>query len=308
MTPSASGQVINPSARQRITLLFTDLSGSTSLARALEPEEFDEVLEKIREVWHVVAERYGGHIVRTQGDGALILFGFPQVAEDDGRRAVEAALDIHEEAGRLVFEGLPSTLVPLKMHSGVHAGTVLVSPGDIERGRFDLKGDVANTAANLSHGALAGEIVASVEALGPHANFFELDAGPVGKASNHRSLDTRIVLRRSGALRRFDATARRGLTSFIGRDGFITRIEGFLSAAGDPCATDERCLVLVGSAGMGKTRLLEEILLRHAMPATVVLRGGVRELSGHGSLAAFFADGACLLRRACPRADGRSGG
>ncbi|MEI6723669.1 MAG: adenylate/guanylate cyclase domain-containing protein, partial [Betaproteobacteria bacterium] len=177
---SDSGPATDASVRQRLTLLFTDLSGATSLARAIEPEEYAEILDQIREVWRVVSERYGGHIVRTQGDGALILFGFPQVAEDDGRRAVEAALDIHAEVGRLVFEDLPGTFAPLTMHSGVHAGIVLISPGDMERGRFDLAGDVANTAANICHWTPAGQVIASVEALGPHANFFELDAAPRG--------------------------------------------------------------------------------------------------------------------------------
>ncbi len=275
------------SVRQRLTLLFTDLSGSTNLARTMEPEEYAEVLEGIRDVWRVVAERYGGHIVRTQGDGALILFGFPQVAEDDGRRAVEAALDIHAEVGRLVFEDLPGTFSPLMMHSGVHAGTVLVSPGDMERGRFDLTGDVANTTANLSHRALAGQVLVSAEALGPHANFFELGDGPEGGIALPHALKVQSVLRRSGVHRRFDATARRGLTSLVGRDGFVSRVKDFLSVGGDGAAVRQRCLVLVGSAGMGKTRMLEEILGRHAMPATVVLRGECESYLGAEVLQPF---------------------
>lgn len=273
-----------PTGRRRTSLLFTDLSNSTGLARALEPEEYAEVLERIREVWHAVAERHRGTVVRTQGDGALILFGFPQIAEDDGLRAVEAALDIHEEVGRLAFKELPGAFAPLRMHSGVHAGTVLVSPGDIERGRLDLKGDVANTAANLSHVALPGQIVVSLEALGPHDNFFELEPGPVGGATDPRSLDTRVVLRRSGVRRRFDATARRGLTSFIGREGFVRHIGRFLSEGAD---ARKRCLVVVGAAGMGKTRLLEETVHRQAVPGTVVLRGGCESYLGAEALQPF---------------------
>lgn len=287
MKPSGSGSMTDVSARRRLTLLFTDLSDSTRLARAVEPEEYDEVLEKIRHVWRVVAERYGGHIVRTQGDGALILFGLPQVAEDDGRRAVEAALDIHDEVGRLVIEGLPSTFSPLTMHSGVHAGTVLLSPGDIERGRFDLSGDVANTAANLSHRALAGQILTSAEVLGPHANFFELGAGPVGRTAGPQSLKVHCILRRSGVRRRFDATARRGLASFVGREGFVSRIEAFVSTTDNQGATLQRCLVLVGSAGIGKTRILEEIVRRHAVPATVVMRGECESYLGAEVLQPF---------------------
>lgn len=278
---------INASARRRLTLLFTDQSGSTRLSRGVEPEEYEGLLERIRDIWRVVAARYGGHIVRMQGDGALILFGFPQVAEDDGRRAVEAALDIHEEVGRLVFDDLPGSFFPLRMHSGVHTGTVLLSPGDLERGRFDLSGDVANTAAILSRRALVGQILASAEALGPHANFFELGDVPAAEASDIHALKVRNVMGRSGVRRRFDATARRGLTSFIGREGFVSRLEGFLSDPGNGGATHQRCLVVVGSAGMGKTRILEELVHRHAMPAMAVLRGECESYLGAEVLQPF---------------------
>lgn len=287
MTSSKNDLAVESTSRHRIVLLFTDLSESTSLSRTLEPEEFDEVLERIREVWHRVTERHGGMVVRTQSDGALILFGFPQVAEDDGFRAVEAALDIHEEVGRLVFANLPASAAALKMHSGVHAGTVLVSPGDIERGRLDLKGDVANTAAMLSKEAPAGRILASVEALGPHANFFELESGPTWEKAHTQGFDARFVRGRSGVRRRFDSTARRGLTSFIGREKFVSRIGRFLSGVEDSDAAQSRCLVLVGPAGMGKTRLLEELMRRAAMPETVVLQGGCESYLGAEALQPF---------------------
>lgn len=257
--------------RQRLTLLFSDLSGSTRLGRAVEPEDYAEVMERIREVWRGVCERHGGRIVRSQGDGALMLFGFPQLAEDDGRRAVEAALDIHEQVSRMDFPALPPGLAPLAMHSGVHAGTVLLSPGDIERGRFDLAGDVANTAAHLADLATRGQIVASVDALGPHANCFELQ--DVAADALFQGLKVQRVLGRSGVRRRFDATSRRGLTPFRGRDAFVARMAAFMAGPTEDVDA-QRCLVLVGPAGMGKTRLLEEAVRQHERPDTVLLGGG----------------------------------
>ncbi len=274
-------------SRQRLTLLFTDLTGSTHLARGIEPEEYADVLERIRAVWHGVAERYQGQVVRSQGDGALIQFGFPLAAEDDGRRAVEAALDIHQLVDELVFADFPDRFAPLKMHSGVHAGTLLVSPGDLERGRFDLTGDVANTAAHLCHVAHAGQIIASAEALGPHANCFELIAGPAQPPPGSDPLTLFCVVGRSGLHRRFDATARRGLTPLAGRDGFVARIEGFLSGAQGQQNIPLRCLVLVGNAGMGKTRLLEEIVRRRTLPDQILLRGGCESFLGAEALQPF---------------------
>ena len=69
-------------ARRRLTLLFTDLSGSTVLGRAIEAEHYSDMLDSVRAVWHGVAQRHGGHIVRTQGDGALLVFGLSAAGED----------------------------------------------------------------------------------------------------------------------------------------------------------------------------------------------------------------------------------
>ena len=272
MNASPSGLVATSPTRQLLTLLFTDLSGSKALGRVLEPEEYAELIEGIRNIWRVVTERFGGHVVRAQGDGALILFGFPRLTEDDGRRAVEAALEIHRNVSRMVIQGLPSAFTPLTMHSGVHAGLVLLSPGDMERGRFDLTGEVVNTAAHLSDLASSGQILVSTLALGPHDNFFEHRAQL--PAEPQAPVDARIVLgRRSGVQRRFDATSRRGLTPFVGRSEFVARIESFLlQGYARPGAPQQRCMVVVGGAGMGKTRLFAEIFDSLDLGAAVVLR------------------------------------
>ena len=139
--------------RRRLTLLFTDLAGSTVLVRAAEAEHYRELLMAIRRIWHDAAAEHGGRVVLAQGDGALIVFGIPQPGEDDGRRAADAALDIHEQVSHLRPFGVPPALLPLRMHSGIHTGTLLLSDGDIERGVFDLTGDAMNTAAHLSQQA-----------------------------------------------------------------------------------------------------------------------------------------------------------
>ena len=151
-----------------------DLVGSTVLGREMKSELFSELLVRLRGIWHQSVARHGGRVIRTQGDGVLAVFGYPRSGEDDGRRAAEAALDIQEAVGKLRQDGLPSALMPLRMHSGIHAGTLLLAEGDIECGRFDLIGDVVNTAAHMSQQAAPGQILVSLDALGPHANFFEL--------------------------------------------------------------------------------------------------------------------------------------
>lgn len=247
----------------------------------METEHYSELLHELRTIWRDVSARHGGRVVRIQGDGALIVFGYPRSGEDDGRRAAEAALDIHERVEQLRHHGLPAARTRLKMHSGIHAGTVLLSTGDIERGRFELIGDVANTAAHLSRHAGAGEILASLDALGPHANFFEL-----GDARAAPGLPrVRAVLARSPVTRRFEATARRGLTPFIGRSEIITSLRRFLSES-DP--TSARCALIVGGAGLGKTRLLEEVLERGDGLKVTVLRGSCESYLGAEILQPFL--------------------
>ena len=154
----------------------------------MEAEHYDELLSRIRIIWHEVADRHDGLILRTQGDGALIVFGYPTSGEDDGRRAAEAALDIHERVRLLDIEGLPRNAVPLEMHSAIHAGNSLLADGDLERGRLDLIGDMVNTACTLGKAAAPGQILASRESLGPHANFFELGADPRNPADMRAKL------------------------------------------------------------------------------------------------------------------------
>ena len=287
MTHSKHDVLPHAGARYRLTLLFTDLAGSTRLGRLMEPEDYADVMAQIRGIWDICVRHHGGRIVRTQGDGALVIFGFPSSAEDDGRRAVEAALDIHARVSALKILSLPHSFPSLQMHSGIHGGTVLLSEGDVERGRFDLTGDVANTTAHLSNFAQPGQILASISALGPHENFFELDVPSLGADVRGPSVECRSVLRRSGVRNRFDATARRGLTPFIGREDSMRCVKKFLADSNKMVAADQRCLVVVGTAGLGKTRFLEEALSQNDIQSTVLLRGGCESYLGMEALQPF---------------------
>lgn len=243
--------------RHRLTVLFSDLVGSTALGRDIESEHLSELLGQMRDIWHRAVTKHGGRVIRTQGDGVLAVFGYPRAGEDDGRRAAEAAIDIHRWVGLLRHDGVSPALMPLRMHSGIHAGTLLLTEGDIESGRYDLIGDVVNTAAHLSSRAAPGQILASVDALGPHANFFELGAPVQVTDAGPGMPQACAVLRRSMVTRRFDATSRRGLTPFVGRSEIFHFLTDFLD---QPQPSSQRCAIVVGGPGLGKTRLLEEVL------------------------------------------------
>lgn len=251
----------------------------------MEAEYYAELLAKLREVWHRAAAKHGGRVVRTQGDGALIIFGYPLSGEDDGRRAAEAAIDVHEWVGLLRHDALPSTFLPLRMHSGIHSGTLLLTQGDIESGRLDLIGDVVNTAAHLSQHADAGQILTSLGALGRYENFFQLEKAKTDFGMALRIQNVRVVVGRSLTLRSFEATADRGLTPFIGREELIGRLIGFLEATKPGTG---RCVVIVGGPGLGKTRLLENILRQWHGTAATLLRGSCESYLGAEVLQPFL--------------------
>ncbi|MBR0753944.1 AAA family ATPase [Bradyrhizobium jicamae] len=277
--------------RHRLTVLFSDLVGSTVLGRDMESEDLSELLGQLRQIWHRAVAKHGGRVIRTQGDGALAVFGYPRSGEDDGRRAAEAALDIHQWVGQLRHDGVSPALMPLRMHSGIHAGTLLLAEGDIESGRYDLIGDVVNTAAHLSRYAGPGQILASIDALGPHANFFELGGYLQTSGPASGMPQARVVLRRSTATRRFEATSRRGLTPFIGRDEIFNFLTGFL---GEGKPAKQRCAVVVGGPGLGKTRLLEEVLRQCGTEQFKLLRGSCESYVGAEVLQPFL-----QMLRAC---------
>ncbi|OXE37068.1 MAG: hypothetical protein CGW95_03825 [Phenylobacterium zucineum] len=241
--------------RRRITLLFSDLTDSTGISAGLEPEQFADLLEQIRTIAHRVIPRHGGEIVRLDGDGMLCLFGFPEPQEDAGRRATEAALDLHDAiSSHDMSQALGDR--HLRLHSGIHAGLVLLRGGDIVRGKYEVLGDATNIAARLCDAAAPGEILVSTETLGGDQHFFL--TGPLRAIKlNGRSapVSSLPVKSRAGLNRRYEARERAGLVPFQGRTDELHTVRDWLSRS----SADPVILGLHGPAGIGKSRFLVEL-------------------------------------------------
>ena len=271
--------------RRYVTVLFSDVSGSSDHAERLEAEEYADLLEQFRRFARDIIPRHGGSIARLQGDGVLALFGHLESHEDDGRRATEAALDLHAAVAQLsVGSGADATA--LQMHSGIHGGLVLLIEGDIERGRFDVVGEVPNTADRLCKLAASGEILVSDETLGPQAHFFQTSQLPRQAIKGRsRALNLLRVEGRASVERRIDAAAHRGVVPFIGRAAELVE----LSKAADQARLGAPSLVLVsGEPGIGKTRMIDEFL--HRLDRTVfrVLQGYCENYLGAEPLQPFM--------------------
>jgi class 3 adenylate cyclase/tetratricopeptide (TPR) repeat protein len=243
-----------PARRRYVTVLFSDVVGSSEYAQTIEAEDYAAVLEKFRHFVRTVIERHGGVVARMQGDGALALFGHLEEREDDGRRATEAALELHAVTAALRVGHSPTSQA-LQLRSGIHAGLVLVLEGDIERGRFDVVGEVPNTAARVVGLAAPNEVLVSAETLGPYANFYELTLlRQLPIRGRSRPLDVLRIAGHRNVQRRIDADAGRGMANFVGRQSELDALEQAAARA----RSETRIVLVVGEPGVGKTRLTEE--------------------------------------------------
>ena len=259
------------SQRRYLAILFSDLSDSSRLAGTMEAEEFSDLLQKLRRAYEDIIPKHGGTIVQIQGDGLLASFGYPEAHEDDGRRATEAALDLHELVRNLRFDPSPPKVSCLRLHTGVHSGLVLLSEGDDVHGRFGLLGNTVNIASRLSHVARSDEILVSKETLGAESHFYQTSAS---RALDLQGIADPIIVYgifgRAQVGTRFEARAMRGLTSFVGRQTELQALKGSLY---DIIRDKSQYVAIVGPAGIGKTRLVEEFLRGPANSDCRILRG-----------------------------------
>ena len=244
--------------RRYVTVMFADLCDSTELGGRMEAEHYVEMLRALRAACRKVIVRHGGHIARLQGDGLLAVFGFPESKEDDGRRACEAALELHHTIGHVTFPefGLPQGA--LALHSGIHAGLTFVQGGGVEVGTLELLGDVPNTAARLCSLAERNQIVVSEETLGAEVHFFDTYQHEIAQLRGRtHALAICRVRHRSAVHRRFEARAVRGLAPFVGRE---IELQMLLDCVDATTQGKPRCVAVIGEPGLGKTRLVEEVL------------------------------------------------
>jgi class 3 adenylate cyclase/tetratricopeptide (TPR) repeat protein len=291
--------------RRYVTLLFVDLSQSTELVGSIEAEQYAAVLAALRRIYQDAVPRHGGVVVRVQGDGLLAMFGYPQTRESDGRDAVSAALEMHHRVRGLQSSAsaqggphalpaatsparsglppdptsnptsnLPIELPPgwqLALHSGIHAGLVLLKHGDVELGRYELLGPVPHIASRLSDAAAAHQILVSEETLGPASRFFV--TGPPQLLRVKGRAAPLLVYRvdaLAGLAERLSLPGRQASTAFVGRQAELALL---LQAMDGAMAGRTQVVAVAGAPGMGKTRLIEHFLSRVLQRGCLVLRG-----------------------------------
>src|SRR5215467_7641306 len=201
--------------RRQLTVMFTDLVGSTALSTTLDPEDLRSVIGAYHKCVAETVVRFDGFVAKYMGDGALIYFGYPQAHEDDAERAVRAGLALIEAVGKL------RTQEPLQVRIGVATGVVVV--GDIvgsgeaqERG---VVGETPNLAARLQGIAAPNTVVIAEGTRRLLGDLFELqDLGSVALKGIAGPTRAWAALRARSVESRFEALHATGLTALVGRE------------------------------------------------------------------------------------------
>jgi class 3 adenylate cyclase len=144
-------------ARKTVTIVFSDVAGSTSLGDRLDPEALRRVMERYFAEMRSVLERHGGTVEKFIGDAVMAAFGIPAAHEDDALRAVRAAAEMGDRLADLNEEFERERGISLEVRTGVNTGEVVT--GDPSGGQFYATGDAVNVAARLEHAAQPGEVL-----------------------------------------------------------------------------------------------------------------------------------------------------
>ena len=252
-------------ARKTVTVVFTDVTGSTSLGEELDPEALRGVMGRYFETAQAVLERHGGTVEKFIGDAVMAVFGIPTMHEDDALRAVRAAAELRERLEGLNEELEQERGVRIALRTGVNTGEVVV--GDPGAQQFYATGDAVNVAARLEQAAAPGEILIgdSTRRLVRDAVELEPVDGLQLKGKSEPVAAWRLVTVHAEAA----AFTRHLESPLVGRDDELNRMLESFEQSRDG-RRPGLCTVL-GMPGVGKSRLVAELGARVGGEATVVV-------------------------------------
>ena len=245
--------------KRQVTVLFCDMKGFTPLSEKLGPEAMYAMMDEVYEILIHKVHEYEGTVNEMTGDGVMALFGAPIALEDAPQRAIRSAMAIHREMTRFNerMRQEKGEFPPVKMRVGIHTGPVVVGTlGNDLRVEFKAVGDTVNLAARMEQMAEPGTTYVTEDTFKLTEGFFRFEAlGEKEIKGKEKPLKVYQVIAPSSRRTRFDVSAERGLTPFVGRqrelelllDGFERSREGRGQA-----------ISIISEAGIGKSRLLYE--------------------------------------------------
>jgi class 3 adenylate cyclase/tetratricopeptide (TPR) repeat protein len=245
--------------RKQVTVMFFDMEGFTALSEILGIEEAYSIMDKVYEILIHKVHDYEGTVNEMTGDGIMALFGAPIALEDAPQRAIRSAYAIQREMFRFSekVKKERKDVPDLKMRIGIHSGPVVVGTlGNDLRVEFKAVGNTVNLASRMETLAKPGTTCVTEDTFKLTEGFFRFEA--LGK-QRIKGKDEPVIIYQviapSTRRTRFDVSAERGLTPFVGRERELELLlDGFEQAK----AGTGQALSIVAEAGLGKSRLLYE--------------------------------------------------
>jgi class 3 adenylate cyclase/predicted ATPase len=252
--------------RRQVTVMFSDLVGSTALSARMDPEDLREVISAYQKCVAETVGRFGGFVAKFMGDGVLIYLGYPQAHEDDAERAVRAGLELVAAVSSL------KTHAALQTRVGIATGLVVV--GDLiglgASQEHAIVGETPNLAARLQGVAEPNSVVIAESTRKLVGDLFELEnLGAQDLKGIAGSVRAWSALRPASVESRFDAMHASGLTELVGRN---EEVELLLRRWSKAISGEGQLVLLSGEPGIGKSRLTAALLERVAAQPHTRLR------------------------------------
>ena len=285
--------------RKQVTVLFADLKDSTELIRGLDPEAAQQLLDPAIHIMMDAVHRFEGTVNQVLGDGIMALFGAPIAHEDHALRACYAALAM-QAAMRASTEDVRRTRgLELRMRVGLNSGAVVVRAiGNDLHMDYSAVGETTVLAARMEQMATPGSSRLTAATLRLVEGLVQVTAlGPVPVKGLEEPVEVFELVGASRLRRRLQAAAARGLTPFVGRQQELEALHQALARAQ---TGHGQVVALVGEAGVGKSRLVHEVIHSHRTQGWRVLESAS---VSYGKATPYFPV-IDLLKRYCHVDDG----
>ncbi len=266
LTAAAAPALPAREVRKTVTIVFSDLKGSTALGERLDAETMHEVKDRYFSAMAAEIIRHGGKIEKYIGDAILAVFGLPRAHEDDALRAVRAAMAMQAALGRVNVDLMARHGVSLGNRIGINTGEVLANDDPAADQKL-ATGDAVNVAARLEQAAPEDEVYVGESTYRLVRDAVEVEAV---EPLELKGKSQRVVAYRLISARGIDGNVRRVDTPIVGREeelAALARIYGEVVVE-----RRVRLVTVIGEAGAGKSRLVHEVVDRIAVGARV-LRG-----------------------------------
>ena len=256
--------------RKQVTVLFADLKGSTELIRDLDPEQARAILDPALHAMMEAVHRYEGTVNQVLGDGIMALFGAPIAHEDHAARACYAALAMQDALRRYAEEVRRTHGLPVQMRVGLNAGEVVVRAiGNDLHMDYSAVGLTTVLAARMEQLATPGSMLLTAATLRLVEGLVQVHPlGPVPVKGVDEPVEVFELVGASAIRRRLQAAVARGLSPFVGRQTELAALHQALERAG---AGHGQVVALLGEAGVGKSRLVYEVVHSHRTQGWLVL-------------------------------------